>query len=269
MTTTPIEDLHLDSAHGERIACSVVRRPPAAPPGRCGVFWLSGFKSTMTGTKASAVAVWAQQAGRECVRFDYSGHGASTGRFEDGTIGRWLGEALAVFEEAATGPQIVVGSSMGGWIALLLMREHLRRTAMEARRIRGLVLIAPAVDMTETLILPSLDEERRREIAERGMTLRPSAYDDGPYPITRGLIEEGRRHLILDAGLELPCPVRILHGLEDPDVPWRHSVLLAGAVACDDLTVTLVKDGDHRLSGGRDIARLLAVIDGLAREVDG
>jgi pimeloyl-ACP methyl ester carboxylesterase len=228
-----------------------------------GLFWLGGFKSDMRGTKAAALAAHAENTGRAIVRFDYSGHGESGGRFEDGTVSRWLEEARAVFETFTTGPQILIGSSMGGWIALLLAREFAQRPGTRGR-IPGLVLIAPAADFTEVLMWPSLPEEVKREIEDKGVWMRPSAYGDGPYPITRALIEDGRKHLLLQAPFETGCPVRILQGSLDPDVPWRHAMKLVACLPKDDVAMTLVKDGDHRLSRPEDIERLLRIVDELA-----
>jgi pimeloyl-ACP methyl ester carboxylesterase len=228
----------------------------------------------MKGTKAEALARWAADQGHGCVRFDYSGHGESGGEFTDGTIGRWLEESLAVFEAFCQGPQIVVGSSMGGWIALLLGRELKVRD--EASRpgstqgdmpqqsarpsIAGLVLIAPAVDFTELLMWRKFPRSVQRELAQKGVWERPSAYSDHPYLITRGLIEEGRRHLLLDHMIEPGCPVRILQGVKDPDVPWTHATELVSRIARDDVVLTLVKDGDHRLSRPEDLERMLAAV---------
>jgi pimeloyl-ACP methyl ester carboxylesterase len=168
-----------------------------------------------------------------------------------------------VFAAFAHGPQIVVGSSMGGWIALLLARDLLRQPAASAR-IAGMVLIAPAADFTEELMWPALAPEARRALEEKGVWLRPSAYGDGPYPITRALIEDGRKHLLLGAPIEVGCPVRILQGALDPDVPWRHVMKLVACLPQDEVSFTLVKDGDHRLSRPPDIERLLRAIDELA-----
>jgi pimeloyl-ACP methyl ester carboxylesterase len=232
--------------------------------GTPGLFWLGGFKSDMRGTKAEALAAHAEQADRAMVRFDYSGHGESGGRFEEGTISRWLEEARAVFEAFARGPQVVIGSSMGGWIALLLARE-LARTAAAGASIAGLVLIAPAPDFTEALMWPALAPEARREIEEKGVWMRPSAYGDGPYAITRALIEDGRRHLLLNGPIMVGCPVHILQGALDPEVPWQHAMKLVSCLPQDDVTFTLVKDGDHRLSRPEDIERLIRAVDGMGR----
>jgi pimeloyl-ACP methyl ester carboxylesterase len=217
----------------------------------------------MQGTKAVALDGWAAQQGRACIRFDYSGHGESGGGFTEGTIGRWLEDSLAVFSAVAQGPQILVGSSMGGWIALLLLRELKRRAAAGAAfaaSVAGVVLIAPAVDFTEELMWKRFSPEVKRDIEEKGFWQRPSEYDPGGYPVTRALIEEGRNHLLLGGLIETGCPVRILQGVQDPDVPWRHAVELTSRLAHDDGVLTLVKDGDHRLSRPEDIERLIAAV---------
>ena len=240
---------------------AVRAREGAAP----GLLWLGGFKSDMKGIKAQALDLWASEHGRAMARFDYSGHGESGGSFTDGTIGRWLEESLAVFDAFCRGPQVVIGSSMGGWLALLLTRELARRGrpgqgAQEAAQVAGLVLIAPAVDFTEELMWKRFPPEVRREIEQTGVWARPSQYSDEPYLITRGLIEEGRKHLLLDGMIETGCPVRILQGVQDPDVPWQHAVELTSRFAQDDVVLTLVKDGDHRLSRPEDIERLIAAV---------
>lgn len=226
--------------------------------GSPGLFWLGGFKSDMQGTKAIALDAWAAERHRACVRFDYSGHGESGGDFVDGTIGRWLEESVAVFEQFCVGPQVVIGSSMGGWMALLLARELARRQAMPAS-LAGLVLIAPAPDFTEELMWKGFSRQARQEIETRGVWLRPSEYGE-PYPITRSLIEEGRKHLLLGGAIEVGCPVRILQGAQDPDVPWRHAFALAHRLPADDVVLTMIQDGDHRLSRPQDIARIIAAV---------
>jgi pimeloyl-ACP methyl ester carboxylesterase len=226
--------------------------------GAPGLFWLSGFNSDMRGTKAQALDAWADENGRACVRFDYSGHGESEGLFADGTISRWLEESLAVFERFCHGPQIVVGSSMGGWIALLLAREIARRRGTAAA-LAGLVLIAPAPDFTEELMWKGFSADIRNEIETKGQWLRPSAYGE-PYPITRGLIEDGRKHLLLGSSIQVGCPVRILQGAQDADVPWQHAFALTSQLPSDDVVLTLIQDGDHRLSRPQDIARLIAAV---------
>jgi len=230
-------------------------RAGAAP----GILWLGGFKSDMKGTKAAALDAWAEKQGRAAIRFDYSGHGESGGAFGDGTIGRWLEECLAVFGACCRGPQIVVGSSMGGWLALLLVRALAQRAAARAT-VAGLVLIAPAVDFTEELMWKQFSPDIKRAVEETGGWARPSAFGDEPYLITRKLIEEGRNHLLLGGMIEPGCPVRILQGVQDPDVPWQHAVELTTHFAQDDVVLTLVKDGDHRLSRPEDIERLIAAV---------
>jgi pimeloyl-ACP methyl ester carboxylesterase len=242
---------------GEAARPIAVRQRPGGAPG---LFWLGGFKSDMQGTKVQALDAWAQQQGRALTRFDYSGHGQSGGSFADGTIGCWLAESLAVFENCCTGPQVVIGSSMGGWMALLLVRELARRAAPAGASIAAVVLIAPAVDFTEALMWRRFSPEIKRQIETKGSWERPSAYGEEPYPITRGLIEEGRHHLLLGGMIETGCPVRILQGVQDPDVPWQHAVDLTARLAQDDVVLTLVKDGDHRLSRPEDIERLLAAV---------
>ena len=247
--------LKIGTGSGERLIA--VRAETGTQPG---LLWLGGFKSDMKGTKAEALARWAHQQGRACVRFDYSGHGESGGDFAEGTISRWLEESLAVFTAHCAGPQVLIGSSMGGWLALLLVRE-LRRRGAGGGSVAGLVLIAPAVDFTEALMWQRFPDSVKREIEEKGFWLRPSEYSDAPYPITRGLIEDGRKHLLLGGGMiETGCPVRILQGVLDPDVPWNHAVELTSHLAQDDVVLTLVKDGDHRLSRPEDIERLIQAV---------
>ncbi len=245
-------------AGGEARPIAVRARAGAAP----GLLWLGGFKSDMQGTKAQALDAWAATHGRACTRFDYSGHGESGGGFLNGTIGRWLEESLAVFDAVCRGPQVVIGSSMGGWLALLMLRALRRRgaPAPDAATIAGLVLIAPAVDFTEELMWKRFPPAVKREVMEKGVWHRPSAYAEEPYPITRELIEEARSHLLLGELIETGCPVRILQGVHDEDVPWQHSVELVSRFARDDVVLTLVKDGDHRLSRPEDIERLRAAV---------
>jgi pimeloyl-ACP methyl ester carboxylesterase len=212
----------------------------------------------MKGTKAEALDHWAGKEGRACLRFDYSGHGESGGSFIEGTIGRWLEESLAVYLRFARGPQLVIGSSMGGWLALLLARALAAHK--DSASITGMVLIAPAVDFTEELMWKQFSDVTRRELEEKGIWLRPSEYGDEPYPITRGLIEDGRNHLLLGGLIETGCPVHILQGVQDPDVPWRHAVELVSRFSRDDVVLTLIKDGDHRLSRPEDIERLIAAV---------
>ena len=235
---------------------AVIRRAGKGP----GLFWLGGFRSDMAGTKALALDDFGRTRGVAVTRFDYSGHGLSGGRFEDGTISRWLEEALAVFD-GTEGPQVLVGSSMGGWIALLLARALRARGDAAASRLKAMVLIAPAPDFTEDLMWAGFSEEIRREILEQGVYREPSDHSDEPYLITRALIEDGRKNLVLGGEIDLGCPVAILQGVADTSVPWRHAVRLTTRLTRDDVTLTLVPDGDHRLSRPQDIARLLKTLD--------
>ena len=247
--------LHIgDGAERRAIA---VRALEGTPPG---LVWLGGYKSDMKGTKAVALADWAARQGRACVRFDYSGHGESEGAFTDGTIGRWLDESIAVFEACCRGPQILIGSSMGGWIALLMVRALRQRRQAKAAGVAGLVLIAPAVDFTEELMWKRFTPEIKRELETNGVWARPSQYAAEPYLVTRRLIEEGRNHLLLGGMIDCGCPVRILQGVADPDVPWQHAKALVARLACDDVVLTLIKDGDHRLSRPEDIERLIRAV---------
>jgi pimeloyl-ACP methyl ester carboxylesterase len=247
----------LEVGQGDTTRLIAVRRRSGAAPD---VMWLGGFKSDMHGTKAMALDTWAAEHGRACLRFDYSGHGESGGTLADGTISRWLAESLAVFDACCEGSQVLVGSSMGGWLALLLARELRRRPPAGSAPLAGMVLIAPAVDFTEELMWKRFTPAVKREIESTGMWRRPSQYSDEPYAITRGLIEDGRRHLLLGGLIETGCPVRILQGVNDPDVPWRHAVELVARLAHDDVVLSLIKDGDHRLSRPEDIERLIAAV---------
>jgi pimeloyl-ACP methyl ester carboxylesterase len=246
----------LEVGTGNAVRRIAVRSFAGAAPA---LLWLGGFKSDMKGIKAEALDRWAHDQERGITRFDYSGHGESDGDFAQGTVGRWLEESLAVCAAYCRGPQVVIGSSMGAWRALLLVRELARRKTASASVV-GLVLVAPAVDFTEELMWKRFPPEVKREIEQAGGFTRPSPYSAEPYLITRGLIEEGRRHLLLDGMIETGCPVRILHGVQDADVPWQHAVELTARFAQDDVVLTLVKDGDHRLSRPADIERLIAAV---------
>lgn len=244
-----------EATETRRIA--VLRRGGDAPA----IVWLGGFRSDMTGTKAEALDRWASDTGRACVRFDYSGHGRSGGDFLDGTISRWLAESAAVIDEFAPAPPILVGSSMGGFLALL---TALGRFAA-GTPIAGLVLLAPAVDMTERLIWAEFTDEQRAEIAEKGVFLEPSQYDPAGNPITLKLIEDGRNYLVMDrATLQVGCPVHVLHGRDDPDVPLGLSLELVARLAHDDVALSIVHDGDHRLSRPQDIELLVRIVADMA-----
>jgi pimeloyl-ACP methyl ester carboxylesterase len=221
------------------------------------VLFCGGFTSDMTGTKALALESHCRDSGRQYARFDYGGHGASSGRFEDGTIGDWTADALAIVDQVIEGPLIVVGSSMGGWIMLLLALAR-------PDRIHGLIGIAAAPDFTEDLLLAQATDEQRRQLATDGYWLQPSAYGNGPYPVTDKLIEDGRQHLLLHAPIPIGCPVHLLHGQHDADVPWETSLRLAERLQSDEVTIELIKAGDHRLSSAPDVARIIGAIERLA-----
>ncbi|HSK39115.1 MAG TPA: alpha/beta hydrolase [Arenibaculum sp.] len=220
-----------------------------------GVVFLGGYKSDMTGTKAMELERFLSARGTAYVRFDYQGHGASSGRFEDGNIGLWADDAIAVLDRLTEGPQVLVGSSMGGWIMLLAALARPGRVA-------GLVGIAAAPDFTEDLIWQRLDEDERRRIMEEGEIREPSEYGE-PLVYTRALIEDGRRRLLLRDTIALDCPVRLLQGMRDPDVPWRTSLTLAERLRTEDVGITLVKDGDHRLSRPQDLELLCRTLGGM------
>ena len=236
---------------------AVLARDGLAPP----VVWLGGFRSDMRATKAEALDQWAHASGRRFVRFDYSGHGESDGRFEEGTISHWLADALAVLERFAPERPILVGSSMGSWLALLAARALLR--SKPDRAPSGLVLIAPAIDFTERLMWDRFPDDIRRGIEREGLWLLTSAYSPDPTPITRALIEDGRAHLLLRGSIETGCAVHILQGMEDPDVPWRHALELVEHLPGEDVSLTLIKDGDHRLSRPEDLDRLIAAVEAM------
>jgi pimeloyl-ACP methyl ester carboxylesterase len=216
----------------------------------------------MRATKASFLDDYAAKVGRGYLRFDYSGHGESDGEFENGTIGAWLEESLAIIRAESDGPQILVGSSMGGWLALLCAQALAANG--EAKRLAGLVLIAPAADMTERLIWDHLSQDLREEIEKKERCFLPSSYSDWAYPITRELIVEGRKHLVLGGTIRTHCPVHILQGMKDVDVPWTHASLLVEHLAGDPVVLTLVKDADHRFSRPSDLTLLAQAIDSVA-----
>jgi len=264
--TTP-QLLELTDDHGTR-RIAVLNQRGAEP----GVLWMQGFMSDMVSTKASALADWADHNGAALTRFDYSGHGQSSGDFEKATISQWLADSLAVYRHCTTGGQILVGSSMGGYLAMLLLRHLKAHNLEDAARIKALVLIAPAWDMTEALMWAQFPDTVRDQIKREGTWLRPSQYG-APYPITRALIEDGRRHLFADAPWQPGVPVRIIHGRLDPDVPYAHSERLmalaqnglSGATETEpqDIQLFEVPDGEHRLSRPEDIAVLIRTIEAL------
>ncbi len=237
---------------GTRLA---YRRLPGASPG---IVFLGGFRSDMTGTKATALEAACRRDGRGYVRFDYFGHGRSSGAFADGTIGRWRDDALAILDSLTVGRQILVGSSMGGWIMLLAALARPDRVA-------GLIGVAAAPDFTEDLIWARYDAAARAALIENGIRYEPSGYDETPCPITHRLIAEGRNHLLLRRPIPIRCPIRLLHGKQDADVPWTTAARIAEKVASTDVEVVLIDDADHRLSREQDLARLCAVARALCR----
>lgn len=230
--------------------------------GEPGILWLSGFMSDMGSTKARAVAEWAHERGLSSTRFDYSAHGRSSGTMEDGTIGRWLDEADAVFSTVTNGPQVIIGSSMGGYIALLLLRRLLSERPQDAARIKAMLLIAPAWDMTEELMWKRFPEETRRDIMDKGFFRQPSAYAS-PYLITRKLIEDGRKHLLARRPFDPGRPIIILQGLQDPDVPAPHTRELRTFLTGDKVKLIEIADGEHRLSRPQDLDLLFSELDKL------
>ncbi|WNJ89255.1 alpha/beta hydrolase [Bosea sp. 685] len=231
----------------------------AQPGDGAPVLWLGGFRSDMRATKAEALAEWARLTGHAFLRFDYAGHGETGGDFARWTLSHWLEDALAMIAARCGAPPILVGSSMGGWIALLAARKLLGTALAPA----GLVLIAPAVDFSEDLMWAQMPDAIRETILRDGVWLRPSEYSPDPTPITRALIEDGRRHLMFGSEIRTGCPVHILQGMADPDVPWRQAVKLVEHLAGDPVLLTLIKDGDHRLSTPGDIARLTSAVAGV------
>ncbi|ANT49313.1 alpha/beta hydrolase [Mesorhizobium amorphae] len=253
MTATAPEFLEVE---GTDIA---VRRAPGAAPG---VVWLGGYKSDMLGTKAETLAEWTAKEGRAFLRHDYSGHGESGGAFADGTISKWLGQSLAVFRHFTKGKQVLVGSSMGAWIALRMIQE-LHKAGDDS--IAGLVLLAPAPDFTAELVEPVLTEAQKRDLTEKGFFEEPSDYSAEPYIYTRALIEDGRKNLVMAGPIDTHCPVHILQGLADADVPSSHALKLAALLPADDVTLSLIPDGDHRLSRPQDLDMLLRAVGDMVR----
>lgn len=223
-----------------------------------GLMWLGGFNSDMNGTKAQALAAFAAREGRACVAFDYFGHGASSGEFKDGTISRWRDDAVAVLDEVTAGPQVLIGSSMGGWITTLV-------AAARPERVAAVVLLAPAPDFTEQLMWTQMPAEVRSEIMERGSWFYRQGNGEG-YAITRGLIESGRANQVLGTTLVLGAPVRILHGTDDRDVPWQLGAKLL-EVYQGDVTFTLVKGADHRLSSDANLRLIERTIDSVLKDI--
>jgi len=226
-----------------------------------GVVFLGGFRSDMEGTKALALEAWAKARGQAFLRFDYSGHGQSSGAFEEGAIGDWFADAAAAITALTEGPQVLAGSSMGGWLALLCAREMPDRVA-------GLVTVAAAPDFTEDGMWAEFDADQRRALTEAGRLELPSDYSDEPYVITRRLIDDGREWLVLRSPLDLRVPVRFLQGTADADVPVSVALRLLDHVAGPDIRLTLVKEADHRFSTPDCLALIVTALDEVLDRVD-
>jgi pimeloyl-ACP methyl ester carboxylesterase len=229
-----------------------------------GVVWLGGFVSDMLGTKAETLDGWAARTGHAFLRHDYSGHGESGGAFRDGTISKWLAQSLDAFRRFTSGKQILVGSSMGAWIALRMVEEL--RKAGEAR-VAGLILLAPAPDFTAELMEPKLTKAQRRDLEKKGFFERPSAYSAEPYVYTRALFEDGELNRVMKGPIDTHCPVHILQGLADPDVPHTHALKLVSCLPSDDVTLSLIPDGDHRLSRPQELEMLVTAVESMIGRV--
>lgn len=258
---TDVTPTFLDVASGPRRRRIATLATPSALPGGGGLMWFPGLKSDMVSTKAAALAEWASTRGIGMTRFDYSGHGRSSGRFEDALVGDWVDEAEAVFLDATAGPQFLVGSSTGAHVALVLLRRLMTKNPEEASRIKGLVLIAPAWDLTEALMWDVFDERQRAELMEQGRTVLPSDYDPAGFVITRAFIEEGRNHLFRNRPFDPGRPIHIIQGHRDTSVPLEHARRLAALVTGGWAEITEVPDGDHRLSRPEDLALLFSVVE--------
>jgi len=248
MTSENAPPSFLETADGARLGyCKVSGKAPT-------VVFLGGFRSDMTGNKARAIESWCRQRGQAFLRFDYQAHGVSSGVFEECSVGTWSTDAANVIDAVTEGPLVLVGSSMGGWIMSLLARAR-------PERIAGLVGIAVAPNFTSEIMWPAMDETTRQKLMTDGVIRVPSAYDDEPYPITKNMIDDGLKHDVLGEVIPVDCPVRLIHGLEDPDVPWEMSLKLSKSIRSSDVVVSLVKDGDHRLSKPHELAQMLGLID--------
>ena len=259
---------HIDVGQIPHVRRIAVIATPGAAEGSAGdttVVWLGGYRSDMTGTKAVALEAQALALGVGFLRFDYSGHGQSSGHYTDGTISRWIEEALAVIGRFAQGRLVLVGSSMGGWVALRIVEEFRKRG--EQARIGGIVLVAPAPDFTSVLIEPHLTEKELKSLAEKGYFEEESAYSPEPNRYTKALIEDGRHNLVMNGLIETGCPVHILQGMKDPDVPYSHALAIMEKIVGDDAILTLVRDGDHRLSRPEDIERIEAAVAAMLANV--
>jgi pimeloyl-ACP methyl ester carboxylesterase len=260
-STQELQFLDVGTGDAERPIAMIIRQPKKKTTDSTFV-WLSGYRSDMSGTKALELDALAERLGLGCIRLDYSGHGQSGGKFTDGTISRWLDEALAVVGHVRPKRIVIVGSSMGGWIALRMAQELRKRKTSPV--VLGMVLIAPAPDFTVELIEPNLTEAEKASLAERGYLEEHSEYSPEPNIFTRALIEDGRANRVLTGMIETGCPVHILQGMQDPDVPYSHALKLVEHLPADDVVLTLIRDGDHRLSRPQDLERMLAAAEAMA-----
>lgn len=260
MSATPTIEFLNFGPENDRRNIAYIERKAEANKAAPTLVWLGGYRSDMSGTKAIELDAFAKSAGTGCLRLDYSGHGASGGEFRQGTISRWLSESLAVIQHIGLTNVVLVGSSMGGWIALRAIQELQKQSGVT---VSGLVLIAPAPDFTMELIEPALTVEERQSLEERGYFEEHSEYSPEPNIFTRALIEDGQQNRVLDGIIDTHCPVHILQGMKDDDVPYGHALRLLEHLPSDDVTLTLIRDGDHRLSRPQDIARLIQTVSSL------
>ncbi|MGI9400449.1 MAG: alpha/beta hydrolase [Rhizobiaceae bacterium] len=251
----------IEAGTGDSTRKITVRSRKGANPG---LVWLGGYRSDMAGTKAQALDEWCARTGHAYCRHDYSGHGESGGEFRNGTISRWLEESLAVFDQFTKGPQILVGSSMGAWIALRMAQELKQRG--ESDRLHAMLLIAPAPDFTHELMMPQLSNAQFAELEEKGFLEEASEYSDEPNIYTMALFDDGEENRVMTGTIDTGCPVHILQGMQDPDVPWGHALKLTEFLPGENVSMTLVKDADHRFSRDGDIALILRIAEMLAQD---
>ena len=248
---------YLETPDGHRLA---FRHSPGEEPG---LLFCPGFHSDMQGEKALALEAWCRESGRQFTRFDYLGHGESSGAAEQGRIGRWARDTLLIFDRVTLGPQVIVGSSMGGWMMLLAALAR-------PERVCALVGLASAPDFTRMMAAMLEQSGALKELERLGYQDMPSHYPgESTYRIEKGFFEEAEAHCLLDTAIPIELPVRLLHGQADEDVPWQRSIELAARLAGRDGEIQLIKDGDHRLSRPEDLRRLLRVVGNLLQDVSG
>lgn len=259
--TSSVEQISVGEGSEARKIAVCHRAGDVQNTGASGFVWLGGYRSDMEGSKAIAIDDHAVKLGLSCTRHDYSGHGQSGGAFIDGTISRWLAESIAVFLKFTEGPQILVGSSMGAWIAIRMVQE-LQKLG-EGARVHGLLLLAPAPDFTKELYEPKLTDDEKAALESQGYFEVPTSYGPDPNVFTKNLFDDGAQNLVMKGILQLGAQVHIIQGMEDPDVPWEHAMRLMEHLPADDVTMTLIRDGDHRLSRDKDIAKIIQSLDGM------